>query len=83
MELAIIASAGIAGWAGIGWPAAALAGATVFVLIELASRSSPDAEPLSQWQIGLWRSIAGANFIGAGECCLGRSIGTGLRLLVG
>jgi hypothetical protein len=83
MEGAVIASAAIAGLAGVDWLVAALAGAMVFVLIELASRDAPAPKALSNWQIGPWPSVAGAAFIGAGECCLGWSLGAGLRLIVG
>jgi uncharacterized membrane protein YkgB len=82
MEGIVIATAGISGLAGLNWPSAALAGALVFVLIELSTRDSPP-ERLANWQIGPWRSLAGASFIGAGECCLGWTIGASLRLLLG
>jgi len=79
----VIASAGIAGLAGLNWPTAALAGALVFVLIELSTRGAPP-ERLANWQIGPWRPLAGASLIApanavldgvlerASDCCLGK-----------
>ena len=82
MERAVIVSAAVTGLAGMNWPCAALAGGMVFVLIELTTRDEAVMERLSGWQVGPWRSVAVAAFIGAGQCCLGWSLGAGLRLLL-
>jgi hypothetical protein len=81
MENVVIGCAGLAGLAGLAWPSAALAGGIVFVLTELAARDGPAARGRSSWHDGAWRSLVGAAFIGAGQCCLGWSVGASLRLL--
>ena len=83
-EYAILACSVVAGLGGLHWMSAALAGAAVYVLLELATRSaSPRPQPLADWQVGPWRSLAGSAFLGAGHCCLSWSVGAGVRLLTG
>ena len=82
IEYVVIAASGLAGLAGVPWPVAALTGAAVFLLTEAASLDAP-ATRLSNWQIGPWKSALGGAFIGAGECCLGWTVGAALSLLVG
>jgi len=81
LERLAIVGAGAAGFSGLPWPAAALAGAAVYLLTELSTRDAPALHRLSDWQIGAWRTIAGAAFIGAGHCCLGWAVGMGARIL--
>src|SRR5215472_13399221 len=81
LERLAIVGAGAAGLSGLPWPAAALAGAAVYLLTELSTRDAPELQRLSDWQIGAWRTIAGVAFIGAGHCCLGWAVGMGARIL--
>jgi hypothetical protein len=79
-QLAIVC-AGAAGFAGLPWALAALAGAAVYLLSELNARDAPPLHRLAGWQMGPWRTIAGSAFIGAGHCCLGWGVGMGARML--
>src|SRR5215475_6876450 len=79
VEHLAIVCAGMAGLAGVSWPAAAITGAIVYLLIELSMRNAPALQHLSHSQIASWRKIAGTAFVGAGHCCLGWSIGLGIR----
>src|SRR5262249_10603371 len=51
-----IVGAGAAGLSGLPWPAAALAGAAVYLLTELSTRDAPALQRLSNWQVGAWRT---------------------------
>src|SRR5262245_58035325 len=78
LERLAIVGAGAAGLSGLPWPAAALAGAAVYLLTELSTRDAPELQRLSDWQIGAWRT--GAAFIGVGHCCLSWAIDQKLDL---
>jgi hypothetical protein len=65
LEHIAILSAGAAGLAGLPLLAAAVMGSAVYLLIALAAVDAPTVRRLSMWQIGPWRTIVGAAFVGA------------------
>ena len=63
--------------------AAAMTGSAVYLLIALAAVDASTFRRLWMCQIGPWRTIVGAAFIGAGHCCLGWGVGMGMRIALG
>ena len=79
----VIACSGVAGLAALPWEFPALAGAVVFALGIMSTLDSSALARLRTWHIDPWRSVAGTALIGAGQCCLGWAVGTGIRVLAG